>query len=82
MMKKGDIVNMYNSHSKDGVPDEKTLWSKGILVKPYKYTSAGWEEYECWTIDVFWNKNGNEPYRQEVWFVHPNDLIKNPGELV
>lgn len=79
-MKKGDFINMYNSHSKDGKPDEQTLCGKGILIRPYKsktkLKSRGWEEYESWTVFVFWDKLGNPPTNQQVWFVHPNDLME------
>ena len=78
-MKKGDFVNMYNTHSKDGTPDLQTLCGKGILIKPTKsklrHKGDGWDEFESWSIFVFWDHLGNPPEQQQLWFVHPNDLM-------
>jgi hypothetical protein len=79
-MKKGDLVNMYHEHNNDDTPNENTFFARGKLIKPRRYTSKllKGRGYECWMIDVFWDKLGNPPYIQHVWFVHPNDLIKPP----
>ena len=78
-MKKGDLVNMYNIHSKDGKPDYGTLCGKGILVKPIKsklkHDGDGWDEFESWSVFVFWDHLGNPPKIQQLWFVHPNDVM-------
>lgn len=78
-MKKGDFVNMYNEHHKEGRPDFGTLCGKGILLKPIKsklkHKGDGWDKFESWSIFVFWDNLGNPPSIQQMWFVHPNDLM-------
>jgi hypothetical protein len=93
-LKPGNIVNMYNEHTNEGLPKKETLYGKGVLLQRAVTDIGVWDGFESWSIFVFWDRNNNSPHIQHLWLVHgDNDLSddwmdeeyiagKQPDELI
>lgn len=73
MMKKGDITDIYNSYSKEGIPQRETFFAKVELIKKVKPKHKMIDGFEFWQVKFIADILGNLKSVGH-WMLHENGL--------